>query len=384
MNHYKRSVTLIHLLIQEEKRIGLRHHPDKVITALMNTLPDVAWDEELNLSHMANQPKNIDLIFSTFKGEVWVNGNYFFKERPLIYDNPILSLHDLRTRPEQAGLRTCPASYFDKLEIKRYALQTAKTYVSRFEHFLNSYPDMPLNQLDEKDIREYLQGLIREGVSDSLVNQSLNAIKFYYEKVMGMPGRFYALERPRKRHSLPKVIALKEVMDMLQRCPNLKHKCIIGLLYSAGLRRSELIALRVKDIDSKRMVIRVENGKGGKDRYTILSPIMLSTLRDYYRTYRPKEFLIEGEYGGPYTASSVLKVVIQAGKRAGVHMKVTPHILRHSFATHLLEQGTDLRQIQLLLGHNSTKTTEIYTHVADSTLKMVKSPMDNFIFLVRP
>ena len=145
-------------------------------------------------------------------------------------------------------------------------------------------------------------------------------------------------------------------------------------------KECELIALRVKDIDSKRMVIRVENGKGGKDRYTILSPIMLSTLRDYYRTYRPKEFLIEGEYGGPYTASSVLKVVIQAGKRAGVHMKVTPHILRHSFATHLLEQGTDLRQIQLLLGHNSTKTTEIYTHVADSTLKMVKSPMDNFIF----
>ena len=181
MNHYKRSVTLIHLLLKEEKRIGLRHHPDKVISALMSTLPDVVWDEDLNLSHLANTRKNVDLIFSTFKGEVWVNGNYFFKEKPLIAENPILNLHDLRTRADVPGKRTCPPSYFNKLEIKRYAFQTAKTYVSRFEHFLNSFPETPLDKLDEKDIREYLQGLIRNNVSDSLVNQSplLRSLRMY-------------------------------------------------------------------------------------------------------------------------------------------------------------------------------------------------------------
>jgi hypothetical protein len=144
--------------------------------------------------------------------------------------------------------------------------------------------------------------------------------------------------------------------------------------------RSELLALKLEDIDSKRMVIRVNGAKGGKDRLTILSPMVLDLLRDYYKLYRPKDNLIEGEYGGAYSANSVLMVVKNAGKKAGVKVKVTPHMLRHSFATHLLEQGADLRQIQILLGHNSTKTTEVYTHVADSTLKMVKSPLDKFIF----
>ncbi len=120
--------------------------------------------------------------------------------------------------------------------------------------------------------------------------------------------------------------------------------------------------------------------KGGKDRLTILSPMVLDLLRDYYKLYRPKGYLIEGEYGGPYSAESVLKMVKRVAKKAGISQTVTPHMLRHSFATHLLEQGADLRQIQILLGHNSTKTTEIYTHVADSTLKMVKSPLDKFIF----
>ncbi|NNK80547.1 MAG: site-specific integrase [Flavobacteriales bacterium] len=379
MNRNGRSITLCHIMVDEKKCIGLKHHPDKVLEALIRTLPGVEWNKEERIYTLENTLVNIDVLFQTFKGVAWVNGSYFFKEKPIDRNKPLLDVKAIRERILPDGQGRCPEEYLDKLEIRRYALQTAKTYVSRFEHFLNAHPDIPLEDFDEQDVRAYLQGLIRQGVSDSLVNQSLNAIKFYYEKVKGMPGRFYDLERPRKRQALPKVVAAEDIMCMLQNCANLKHKCIIALLYSAGLRRSELINLRIEDIDSKRMLIRINSAKGRKDRYTILSPMILEMLRSYFKKYRPQTFLFEGEYGGAYSPTSIVKLVRTAGVRAGIQQRVTPHMLRHSFATHLLEQGNDLRQIQILLGHNSTKTTEIYTHVADSTLKMVKSPLDKFI-----
>ena len=162
----------------------------------------------------------------------------------------------------------------------------------------------------------------------------------------------------------------------MEKTNNLKHRCIVGLLYSAGLRRGEVLKLKPDDIDSKRMVIKVRSGKGNKDRYTILSEKLLKDLRQYYREWRPKTYLFEGPKGDSYSAESVLKIVKEASFRAGIRKKVTPHMLRHSFATHLLESGTDLRYIQVLLGHKSTKTTEIYTHVATNIFFQIKNPLD--------
>jgi site-specific recombinase XerD len=205
----------------------------------------------------------------------------------------------------------------------------------------------------------------------------LNAIKFYYEVVMGMPNRFYSIDRPRKKEVLPKVISKEEVKMLLAAITNLKHKCIVQTLYSAGLRRSELLALKPHHIDSKRMVINVEHGKGGKDRQTLLSPKLLDNLRRYYKKYKPKEYLFEGQRGGQYSGTSVRMIVDHAAKKAGIAKHVTPHILRHSFATHLLEANTDLRYIQSLLGHSSTNTTEIYTHVATKNISQISSPLDS-------
>jgi site-specific recombinase XerD len=148
------------------------------------------------------------------------------------------------------------------------------------------------------------------------------------------------------------------------------------LLYSAGLRRGELLRLKIKDIDSSRMTVRVEQAKGKKDRYSILSEKLLLKLRAYFRKYRPKTYLFEGKPGQPYSASSVVKIVKKAAQAAHINKNVRPHTLRHSFATHLLESGTDLRHIQILLGHNSTKTTEVYTHVATNAFKTIKNPLD--------
>ena len=163
---------------------------------------------------------------------------------------------------------------------------------------------------------------------------------------------------------------------MIRYTNNSKHRCIISLLYSAGLRRSELLNLKFKHIESKRMLIKVERAKGNKERYTLLGQTMLDELREYYRKYKPKTYLFEGQKGGKYSGESVLKIIKRAATRSGIKRRVTPHMLRHSFATHLLENGTDLRYIQALLGHGSSKTTEIYTHVATTTFNSINNLLD--------
>jgi site-specific recombinase XerD len=217
---------------------------------------------------------------------------------------------------------------------------------------------------------------VQDGKSDSYINQAINSIKFYYEIVLQMPNRFYEIERPRKKQTLPTVLSKLEIKAMIAAASNVKHKCIISLLYSAGLRRSELLKLKVADIDSTRMSIRVEQSKGNKDRITLLSKNVLKDLRKYYLEWQPKVYLFEGADGGMYSESSLAQVVRKAARKAGIRKRVTPHTLRHSFATHLLENGTSLRHIQLLLGHKNSKTTEIYTHVTVKDYQKIKNPLD--------
>jgi site-specific recombinase XerD len=258
----------------------------------------------------------------------------------------------------------------------RYSNSTVKTYVSCFEKFINHFPNKNIDALDELDVRSYLMHLVKSNWSNSYINQSINSIKFYYEVVLGLPNRFYSIERPRPEKKLPVVLSQDEVKRMLNCTTNLKHKCIISLLYSAGLRRSELLNLKPTDIDSQRMMVKVNDAKGNKDRYTLLGKQTLKDLRRYFLKYRPQVYLFEGRPGYKYSVASVANIIHKAADLAGIKKKVTAHTLRHSFATHLLENGTDLRHIQLLLGHNSTKTTEIYTHVASNHFISIKNPLD--------
>lgn len=177
--------------------------------------------------------------------------------------------------------------------------------------------------------------------------------------------------------SLPKVISENEIKAILESTTNLKHKCILMLIYSAGLRRSELINLKLTDIVPERGMIRIENSKGKKSRYTILSKKVHDRLKYYVKKYRPKEYIFEGQYGGRYSAGSIQKIFQRAVNAAGIERHVTVHSLRHSFATHLLEKGVDLRYIQSLLGHSSSKTTEIYTYVSTNVMSKITSPIDN-------
>tara|TARA_R110000868_G_C10885846_1_gene763259 strand:+ start:538 stop:1668 length:1131 start_codon:yes stop_codon:yes gene_type:complete len=372
-----RSVTLKHLLIQERRYIGLQFNTDKVIHALVKQLPDVKWSNTYNMAYILNTKQNLDEIFKIFNGVVWVNCNHFFDRNIAKEHNETIDITWFRKRELPSTYRVCPLSYLDKLELRKYANNTVKTYVNAFETFINYYNTKDLISINESDVRGYILKLIQEDKSNAYINLAINSIKFYYESVLGMPNRFYKIERPRKEKKLPKVLSKKDVLSIIANTNNLKHKCIVSLLYSSGIRRNELVNLKISDIDSKRMLIRIEAAKGNKDRYTLLSHSLLKDLREYYQQYKPEKYIVEGLYGNQYSGQSIGKVVLNAAIKAGIKIPVTPHMLRHSFATHLLEAGVDLRQIQVLLGHSSSKTTEIYTHVATTTFKKIKNPLDS-------
>ncbi len=369
-------VTLKHIYYQDAKYIGLKFYPDKVIQALVKELPHPRWHAESSCVIVKNTKENLTRIFQTFRGVAWVNGQFLFSNRPINQSNADLSVDRFRRRELPENYRRCPEAYLQKLEIRKYAYNTARTYILLFEKYMNYYVSQELNVLTELDIRGYLQYLVQQNKSDSYLNQTINAIKFYYEVVMGLPNRFYTIERPRKKTKLPQVLSKAEALKVIEHTNNIKHRCIVGLLYSAGIRRGELLRLKITDIDSDRMLVRVEDGKGGKNRYTLLSATLLRYLREYYKLWKPEKYLFEGPGKGQYSGKSVGQIVTKAAKKAGIRKPVTPHTLRHSFATHLLEQGTDLRYIQSLLGHSSSKTTEIYTHIAVNRFKVIKNPLD--------
>lgn len=253
---------------------------------------------------------------------------------------------------------------------------TTKTqYLSHFKKFIFYIKCIHPQKVSPEKMKQFLRDTAK-GKRD-LQNSCVSAVKFYYQNILHKNVPETSLPRARGGRFLPEVLSKEECENILNNIPNLKHRCIIALTYSAGLRRSELQNLKVSDIDGKRKLVFIKNGKGAKDRFGILSVQMLEMLREYYKKYKPKDFLFEGAKGNQYSFSSMSKILKNATRSAGIRRRVYMHLLRHSFATHLLESGTDLRIIQTLLGHTNIKTTEQYTHISSQTIQNVTSPLDN-------
>jgi integrase/recombinase XerD len=257
--------------------------------------------------------------------------------------------------------------------------KTAKAYISCLRSFVRHFHPQHPRQLTENDIRSYLLHLLEEKhKAAATVNQVFNALRFLYVELYKMPFAIGSIPRPKKEKRLPVVLDKSEALRIFDAVENLKHKTILMLIYSAGLRVGEAVRLRIEDVDSTRRLIHLKGAKGKKDRYTLLSDVVLERLREYYKEYKPKEYLFEGAVGRKHLAErSVQSVFERAAKTAGIRKPVSVHSLRHSFATHLLEGGVDLRYIQELLGHSSSKTTEVYTHVSQKTLGKIVSPLDS-------
>lgn len=268
----------------------------------------------------------------------------------------------------------------ERLILQRYASNSISIYVMCITKFLVYFKSKNIQTVNHNDIRDYLTHLLKiEKISDSYQKQMLGAIIKFYDLIFNINLDLKSLYPKRKKNTLPKYISKIQVKKMIESTHNIKHRCIIMLLYSAGLRVSELINLKTIDIDSDSMLINITNSKGRKDRKVMLSEKALSELRIYYRQFKPKNYLFEGQNREYYSAKSIQNVVKEAAIRANVNRRVTPHMLRHSFAIHLLENGIDIRYIQELLGHNSIQTTELYTYITDISKSKIKSPLDFII-----
>jgi integrase/recombinase XerD len=262
---------------------------------------------------------------------------------------------------------------------KRYSPNTINTYSEALKSFLTFCNTKAIKEFTNDDVIAYNNDyILKHNLSSSYQNQIVNAIKLYFKIVKETAIEIDKVHRPKREKVLPNVLSKEEIKAILEAPKNLKHKAMLSMIYSCGLRRSELLNLIPNDIDSKRNVVIIRQSKGKKDRITPLSPKILELLRDYYKEYSPKIYLFEGqEKNTQYSARSLEEVLKKSIKLAKINKPVTLHWLRHSYATHLLESGTDLRYIQELLGHNSSKTTEIYTHVSTKNIQQIKSPFDD-------
>jgi integrase/recombinase XerD len=264
------------------------------------------------------------------------------------------------------------------MQLKGLTPKTQKIYLREVCNYAKYFGKSP-EELGEKELRQYLLYLLNERkLAKGTYRFYYQGLKFLYKHTLKREEVVEKIHCPRGKKKLPVVLDLAEVKALLTVMENLKHRAVLMITYSAGLRISETAHLKVSDIDSKRMMVRVQQGKGGKDRYTILSQIALDCLRQYWRYYRPKEWLFEGQKEGTHICiSSIRQIFLEAKERAGITKPVSPHTLRHSFATHLIEAGTSLHHVQLLLGHRSPTTTTVYLHVSRMNLAQVTSPLDS-------
>jgi site-specific recombinase XerD len=269
------------------------------------------------------------------------------------------------------------------LVLKGYSSNTIQTYLNEMSQFLKIIKEVPASSFSAERIKDYLQFCLeKQGVSENTLHSRINALKFYYEQVLGRERLFWQIPRPKKPLLLPKLLNEKELARLFNALTNRKHKAMLFTVYSAGLRVSELAELKISDIDSQRMQILIRKAKGKKDRYVNLSPVLLDILRSYISVYkpRPRLYLFESDQTNTaYPTRTVQQIFSNARQRAGIMKDVGIHSLRHSFATHLLDKGTDIRYIKDLLGHFDIKTTERYLHVSKRQLVNITSPLDDLM-----
>lgn len=382
-----KTIKIEPLVHRDNFQIKIEFEYDPELIDLVKQIEGRQWSRTHKCWYVPDNPSNLMSIFRIFKGKAWIDDLRILgrnnievenKKRAQEKDGTLKSNSKICKPDEKISFnKEIPEEYENLLKRRRYSPNTIKTYVSLFRNFINFYPTKNVQGIMEEDIRKYQDYLVTvRKVSVSTQNQAINAIKFYFEKVLGQSKKKYWVDRPIKEYKLPSVLCKKDVIKVISIPSNIKHKCILTLLYSAGLRSGELINLRKHDIDFNRKLIHIKKGKGSKDRITILSDRAMKVLEEYYVIYSPNYWVVEGPGRRQYSKESIRNIFKRSLNKAGLSGNYRVHDLRHSFATHLLESGTDLRYIQTLLGHRSSKTTEIYTHVSELKLQGIKSPLD--------
>lgn len=257
---------------------------------------------------------------------------------------------------------------------KRFSKNTEDSYVAQITKFLKHFEEVATkpSEISEKQIKEYLRSFSNAASHRA----ALCAIKFFYTYVGRQPRKLDHVEYPRKDNKLPVVYSIEEIQKLFDACENLKHKVVLSLLYSTGLRISELLNLKWEDIDRSRMIITVVQGKGAKDRQVMLPPSLVPLLEKYWKEYKSKVYVLNGQFDLKYSETSVSSILKQLAQKAGIKKRIYPHLLRHCSFTHMVEAGTDINLVQRLAGHKSVKTTGIYLHISHNRISSIQSPIN--------
>lgn len=357
--------------------VSLQFEKDEKLIRQVKSLPGVTWSQSRKFWYVPAKGFKLNEVFNAFRGLAWVDYTALRSGKETPVSN---TAADKNMLPELTASAARHLQDFDSwLKHKRYSASTIKTYTGALQSFLRWLGERPTDTVGRDEVVAYVnEHIIANKLSFSYQNQVINALKLFYGQVMYSGLDVGTLERPRREHKLPNVLSKAEVKAILEAPSNLKHRAMLSLIYACGLRRSELLNLKPQDVDSQRHLLIVRNAKGRKDRVVPISDKLIAMLRDYYKAYKPELWLFEGQKAGaPYSEESLAMVLKKALQLCNISKTVTLHWLRHSYATHLLEGGTDLRYIQELLGHKSSKTTEIYTHVTQKSLQQIRSPFDD-------
>jgi integrase/recombinase XerD len=360
-----------------ENRLRLVFHFDNELINLIRSLDDCRWSATMDCWHVPDNPELHSNLIRILKGKAILDYSINKPERK---SEPVLKKKISRPLPKIGEDDKAKVEEFKKwMSHIRYSESTINTYAGMLGYFLRFIKPKQSSEINSDDMVRFVnEYIIPRGLSYTFQNQVINAAKLFFLHVYKIDLDVETFERPRREHKLPNILSKQEVKKIIEVSTNTKHRVMLSLIYACGLRRSELLNLKPKDIESQRGLLLIRQSKGKKDRIVPLSEKVLGILREYYKTYKPSTYLFEGRIKGEqYSASSLQKILREACDKAGIRKPVTLHWLRHSFATHLLESGTDLRFIQELLGHRSSKTTEIYTHVSTKSIQNIKSPFDD-------
>lgn len=337
---------------------------DDDLIAIVRKINGAAWSKTLQAWHVPNTKENYATVLDTFKRITTVNTSKISKIIPFKRD---------LTKEQKILLN----NFYLYLKGKRYSKSTIDTYTFFIADFINFHTKTPLQELTNRHVELFIETVfIERNYAVSSQRQFISALKVFIVFYPHTKINELSLERPKKSKKLPNVLSQEEVLEIIRCTQNLKHRAIIALLYSCGLRISELINLKLIDFHIERKQLVVKSGKGRKDRYVSLADSFLPLLSNYYYSYKPKVYFVEGQKGGKYSPEAVRQFLRKSCAKAGIKKPVSPHTLRHSYATHLLENGVDIRYIQSLLGHARPETTMIYTHVKRKDLMEIQNPLD--------
>lgn len=355
---------------RENDVISLRFEKHSTLISVVKNQLNASWSQSKLFWYLPYSNSNLDTISKTLNQYAQIDFsaiNAYFEKQEKQYKTVTISNSQIEEIEK----------FTNFLITHRYSESTINTYKSVVSFFIHFCVKNKISKYDINAVEKFnFDFIVTQNKSINYQNQCINGIKKFY-KFLGLTFEADHLIRPKKEKKLPTVLSPHEVKIILDNTKNIKHKALLSLIYSCGLRISEALALRPQDIDSKRMFVYVKQAKGKKDRYTILSEKALVLLREYFKIYKPKIYLFEGQHAGEkYSDRSAQQVLKQSVLKGGIRKNVTLHTLRHSFATHLLESGTDIRYIQELLGHSSPKTTMIYTHVTHGSLQKIINPLD--------